>query len=241
MEKVYSLNTSKVSEALLDKFAKECPALPKKDRRIREEEIRTLINSGTELDAEKILDIVSPQGDFDVFISHYHENEKLALNVAAILKNQGYKPFVDSQFWLHFDSVAEELNAFHFHKDAKGNEVYDHSKTRMVQKHCDVMLLSALSNVMAKCKYLIFINPPENVLGIESYSKADAASPTTYSPWIYWELILAKILYNNRRMPLKECRMSDTYSIPEIKYPLSIKDMVKLTVTDITSNKWSEK
>ena len=241
MEKVFSLNVNQLGAKMLEEYATKFNALPKKDKKIREEEIRSLIKSGDELDASKILDIVSPQGNFDVFISHYHENEKLALSVAAILKGKGYKPFVDSQYWLHFDAVAENLNNYHFHKDTKGSEVYDHSKTKMVQKHCDVMLISALSNVMAKCKYLIFINPPENIIGIETYSKTDSASPKTYSPWIYWELIFAEILLKENKNSLRECKMFDAEDLPSIKYPLSVKNMIKLSVSDITTNKWAEK
>ena len=224
---------------LIKNEASKLPPIPKKDKTLREQEINRLINSDSILDASTILNIVSPQGGFDVFISHYHENEEIALNVASILQSQGYKPFVDSQCWLHFDNIAGQLNDLHYHKDNKGNEVYNHDKTIMVQKHCDVLLLSALAKVISKCNYLIFINPPESMIGIEHYSKQSSNSPKTYSPWIYWELLFAGIL-NERNTSMNE-HFADSLSIPKIEYPLDVKNMVKINAYNVINNNWKEK
>ena len=244
MEKIFSLNFTEKEQLSLDTYFKSKKILPiaKKDKRIREVDIKKLINSGHDLDAKVILDIVSPAGDFDVFISHYHENEDIALKIAATLRAQGFKPFVDSQYWLHFDDVANELNKLHLHKDKEnGSDLYDHSKTKMIQKHCDVLLLSALFQVMSKCKYLIFISPPEKMLGIERYSKYETKNPKTYSPWIYWELIFVALLVKDRENLTESLKHSTFNSIPKISYPLSTKKMKTISMNDIINNKWHEK
>lgn len=244
MEKIFSLNFTEVEQLLFDTYfkSKRIPPIAKKDKRMRESDIKELINSGHDLDAKVILDIVSPTGDFDVFISHYHENEEIALKIAATLQAQGFKPFVDSQYWLHFDDVAKDLNELHLHKDKdNGSDVYDHSKTKMIQKHCDVLLLSALSQVMSKCKYLIFISPPEKMVGIEHYSKYETKNPKTYSPWIYWELIFAELLIKDKENFTEGLKHSTFDSVPKIAYPLSIQKMKQISIQDIMSNGWYEK
>lgn len=244
MEKIFSLNFVEKEQLLLDKYvnSKKIPLITKKDKGMREADIKKLINSGNDLDAKAILDIVSPTGDFDVFISHYHENEDITLKIAAMLRAQGFKPFVDSQYWLHFDAIADELNELHLHKDQEnGSDLYDHSKTKMIQKHCDVLLLSALSQVMSKCKYLIFISLPEKMLGIQCYSNYKTKKPKTYSPWIYWELIFAQLLVKDRKNLTEGLKHSTFDSIPKISYPLSTKEMKKISMTDIINNKWHEK
>lgn len=240
MEKVFNLVTNDKTLLLLNASSKELPPLPKKDKTVQENKISELINSGGELDAEAILKIVSPGRDFNIFISHYHEDTETAQKIARLLQSQGHKPFIDSQYWLHFDSVAEKLNGLHYHKDSKGSNVYDHSKTIMIQKHCDVLLISALQEVMSNCKYLIFINTPNNLVGLEKYSKTDSTKPKSYSPWIYWELLTANILLKSKTNTLNE-NMRDSFDVPQISYDLSTDGMTKLSITDIVNNTWMNK
>lgn len=150
-------------------FLKTIPSdSPCTNKKIRQKAISDLIQKGqTPLKVDDLLNIVAPDDYYDFFISHSRDDIDKVKSISALLRRKGYKVFVDSDYWLHFDEIASLLNKNHFHDDGHGNKVYDHDKTKEIQKHCDVMLTASLAKVMKKSKVLLFVNTPSSVVSLD--------------------------------------------------------------------------
>lgn len=122
-----------------------------------------------------------PQADFDVFISHSHKDERLAVIIAGLLKQYlGIKAFVDSQVWDFYDVL---INKF-FPRDAIP---CNWTRTDCLAWHTTVvsyvscLLNKALIEMMDRCECLFFLNAPNS-------ASLHEVSQQTKSAWIYTEL-----------------------------------------------------
>lgn len=99
------------------------------------------------------------------------------------------------------------------------------------------MLSSALVEMINRCECFFFIDT-ENSTYNENSNDLDAM---TFSPWIKLEIDTARVI--TRRHPermkkiheSKEYRTTDSASIPQFLYPLSMKHLVKLEANKFAS------
>ena len=196
--------------------------------------LRMLINSSKEISANQIKQILLPKEHYDIFISHSHKDLLLAKGLAGYLKALcGLSCFIDSLYWGNIDELQEELNRMHLHKDeATGKEYFDHQSTMEVAKHANMILASALTEMIDNCECVFFLNTDNSVIrGTEAISKNE-----TYSPWIYHEVFTTTIIQKKQRSKFNESyqfRDNAIKQIPDISYGLDLSGMTVLREEDI--------
>ena len=151
----------------------------------------------------------------DVFISHSHKDEKLAIGLAGFLKKSfGLNSFIDSCIWGYADELLLILDKEYCWRESSG--FYDYKTRNKTTSHVNVMLSTALANMIDNCEIVIFLNTP-NSISCEGFKTESA----TESPWIYTELFLTKVI--EKRMPIRNIALGRTAVLESIKNNLSIK------------------
>lgn len=109
---------------------------------------------------------------------------------------------------------------------------YDYEKTLQVAKHADMILASALTEMIDNCECVFFLNTDSSVIrGTEAISKNE-----TYSPWIYHEVFTTTIIQKKQRSKFNESyqfRDNAIKQIPDISYGLDLSGMTVLREEDI--------
>nr|WP_295836334.1 hypothetical protein [uncultured Azospirillum sp.] len=197
------------------------------------------------LRAKDIVDDLFPMIDSDVFISHSHEDESLAVGFSGWLKSEfGILSFVDSLIWEHSDNILKEIDGKHCVKerDNKGNIVYNYNARNKSTGHVHAMVLNALVGMIDRCECLIFLNTDH------SFKPSDYISGkgSTKSPWIYSEIAMARTIRqrtvsehrgrNIRESVATEGKSADIREV--VDYELDVLHLTPLSTSDLRS--WCE-
>ena len=145
------------------------------------------------LSGDKIADDWFPQIEADVFISHSHKDERLAKATAGwFLSNFHIRPFIDSCVWGYCSDLLNSFNQKYSNKYRIGRSmhIYDLNDCNHNSQHVNIMLLMALEKMMDNTETVFFLNTNNSINHFECN--------TTYSPWIYAELLCAKIIRKRR-------------------------------------------
>lgn len=165
--------------------------------------------------------------NFDVFISHSHQNMDEVLKLAKIIEDSGKKVFIDSLYWDFADDLLRELD----NKYCRNNnsDSFNYRKRNISTTLVHSILSNSLQMMIDQCDTFLFLNSGNiNHLTIDGY---DADTYTT-SPWIYTELLTANIIMKNWYLYKSEAFRSEEYSnkAKDIYFMFDIKDfLVKLT------------
>ena len=204
------------------------------DKSISLQNLRRIINSKDMLQAYEIKKLLLPSKRYDIFISHSHKDLEIAKGLSGYLNALcGVACFIDSLYWGNIDELQEELNRMHLHKDeATGKKYFDHQSTMEVAKHANMILASALTEMIDNCECVFFLNTDNSVIrGTEAISKNE-----TYSPWIYHEVFTTTIIQKKQRSKFNESyqfRDNAIKQIPDISYGLDLSGMTVLREEDI--------
>lgn len=212
------------------------------DKSISLQKLRKIINSYNIIRAHEIKKLLLPSKHYDIFISHSHKDLELAKGLSNYLQLFfGVSCFIDSLYWGNIDELQEELNRMHLHEDkATGKEYYDHQSTMEVAKHANMILASALTEMIDNCECVFFLNTDNSVIsGSEAINKNK-----TYSPWIYHEVFTTSIIHRKetgRRAALEEQQIRDNAikPLPQFIYNLDLTGMTNLNDDDIL-NWWGK-
>lgn len=212
------------------------------DKSISLQKLRKIINSYNIIRAHEIKKLLLPSKHYDIFISHSHKDLELAKGLSNYLQLFfGVSCFIDSLYWGDIDELQEELNRMHLHEDkATGKEYYDHQSTMEVAKHANMILASALTEMIDNCECVFFLNTDNSVIsGSEAINKNK-----TYSPWIYHEVFTTSIIHRKetgRRAALEEQQIRDNAikPLPQFIYNLDLTGMTNLNDDDIL-NWWGK-
>lgn len=188
---------------------------------------------------------------YDVFLSHSHSDEQIALRIQKFLKeNFDLRTFVDSQAWFYMDKLIKKLDE-HFCKEIEigkdGTErvYYNYDLRNVTTAHVHNMLSVALNRMMNSCECIFFLNTENSmprVINKETKSN-------TYSSWIYSEINNLRTLRLHQPRQTKEISL-ENYSghvvakdsaHPPMKfvYNIDISFLRELTKNDF--RKWVEK
>lgn len=122
----------------------------------------------------------------DVFLSHSHKDEKLAIAFAAYLhKYFGLSTFIDSCLWGYCDRMLEILDQHYCYDEA--SKTYDYKLRNLTTSHVHMMLSTALTQMMDSCECVILLNTPNSIKPEDTLNKV-------VSPWIYSELAATLLL-----------------------------------------------
>lgn len=142
------------------------------------------------LDGTKVIDDWFPIINADVFISHSHKDENLAISLAAWLYEQfGLNSFIDSTVWGYSNDLLRSLDEKYCYN--KNTKTFSYEKRNITTSHVHMMLTTALSNMIDKSECLFFLNTPNSItVDKEIIDNEDY----TFSPWLYGELSTAMIV-----------------------------------------------
>ena len=183
---------------------------------------------GTEIEQDWFPDII----DAHVFISHSHEDEIWAKKLASWLyQKYSIKSFVDSMVWGYANDLLKQIDDEYSESQYYNNKgIYDYNKRNQSTAHVHMILQGALAKMIDKCECLIFVNTPNS---ISTYDINDDSK--TASPWIYNELLMAKMLRRKipERYQLLSESVEDKISKLKINYQAYLDNLEFLELEDI--------
>lgn len=145
-----------------------------------------------------------PQIEADIFISHSHQDEDLAIVLSEwLFQKFGLTAFIDSCIWGYSNKLLKIIDdKYCLNSDGK---VYNYTKRNYSTSHIHMMLSTALMMMIDNAECIFFLNTPNSINMGDIISK-------TESPWIYSEISITQLI---RRKPLQEYRMkllNESYS-----------------------------
>ncbi|EGO2616311.1 TPA: hypothetical protein ACG8UZ_002949, partial [Enterococcus faecium] len=192
------------------------------------------------LDADEIIKDWFPTIKADIFISHSHADEKLAIRFASwLFENFGLTAFIDSSVWGYSSDLLKKIDQKYCYKEQ--TKTYDYDKRNVTTSHVHMMLSTALNNMIDSTECLFFLNTPNS---ISLSNEITNEQKFTYSPWLYSELTTASIvekknprLESNPQMSTEDVRsIIKHYSSQEnlqIKYSLNLSELTYLRKADL--------
>ncbi len=187
------------------------------DKKVFEEEV---IN-GTELQNNWF-----PEVNADIFLSHSHADEKLAITLAGWLKKEfGLTTFIDSCCWGYSNELALKLNN-EYNYNIFNPDTYEFDKAMNIAGHVHMMLSTALANMIDKTECIMFLNTPNSVSSCDTRLK-------TYSPWIYNEIEITRIIEKKKKRKL--LMESKNYKMVPVEYDLNTSHLCNINEQDLIS------
>lgn len=149
------------------------------------------IISGTEL--QNYAFPTEKGGNYDIFISHSHDDKDIAISLATFLQRFGnFKVFLDSYVWRSADGLLQKIDN-RYCRQRNGN--YNYHRRNFSTAHIHAMLSMAIMDIINKTDCCIFI---ESNHSIKLSALNNANTSNTLSPWIYEEYAMMKYLPRNR-------------------------------------------
>lgn len=158
------------------------------------------LRSGGEFDGEKVEDKFFPTDmQFDVFISHFHRDARLARKLAAYLQNTfKLRVFLDFQYWgCYTDLLAEIDRTWNYDKNYEKygfnkGELLNHPKCTFSAAVMHMMLGIALARVIQSTECVIFVHSEQEKLTASHKKRYEQIE--LGSPWVYHELWMTELL-----------------------------------------------
>lgn len=142
------------------------------------------------IDGSKIQEDWFPEVAADIFISHSHTDEKLAVNLACWLyETFNLVAFIDSCVWGYANDLLRQLDNKYCWKEKE--KLYDYDKRNYSTSHVHMMLMTALNKMINKTECIFFLNTENSVLLEDIKNK-------TLSPWIYGEIEITRTIQKRR-------------------------------------------
>lgn len=155
-----------------------------------EKELDSFILDDGSIDGEALQNDWFPEVEADIFLSHSHGDQEIAMAFAAMLKEEfGLTAFIDSCVWGYADNLLKKIDDVYC-RNAKG-DMYDYGKRNFSTSHVHMMLSGALTKMMDKAECLMFINTPNSI------TTSDVMDQTK-SPWIFNEIATSMVLRKNK-------------------------------------------
>ncbi|MDX1956930.1 MAG: hypothetical protein SFU98_00055 [Leptospiraceae bacterium] len=178
-----------------------------------------------------------PQINSDIFISHSHRDEKLAITFAGWLNAKfGLKCFIDSCIWGYGNKLLEIIDRKYCPNEKGG---YDYDKRNVSTSHVHMMLSSALAMMIDKTECLFFLNTNNSSISLDDIGRVENK---TLSPWIYYEIGIARMIRirvpQSHRKVFSKSLLLEGDEYLKIAYPLNINHLSELTLDNLI--KWVE-
>lgn len=170
-----------------------------------------------------------PSIDADIFLSHSHQDKRIAICLAGMLAALGLKVFIDSCIWGYAPALAQKINDRFCMNANRSSYIYDQTMRTAGHVHC--MLSTALLKMIDKTECSLFLNTPQSI-------SSSATVAETNSPWIYAEIGMTRSV---RKAKLAEYRAPLSKGIEtrvfnesfDFRYPLDLKHLIPLSNQDL--------
>lgn len=151
-----------------------------------EKSLLNFIKTDSALDGSKIQKSWFPTIEADIFISHSHNDAKMAITLAGYLKdNFGIFSFIDSCIWGYANDLLKEIDKDYCYD--KTRKTYNYNTRNYSTSHVHMMLSTALASMIQKTECLFFLDTPHSI------KPADGIR-NTQSPWIYFEIKMSALM-----------------------------------------------
>lgn len=161
-----------------------------------EETINSFVLQNGKIDGSKMQANWFPQIDANIFISHSHNDENLAIVLSEWLHTEfGLSAFIDSCVWGYADKLLKLIDDEYCLNT--GGQTYNYTKRNYSTSHVHMMLSTALTMMIDKAECILFLNTPNSITPYDVVSK-------TKSPWIYSEIAMTSLV---RQKPVEEYRL----------------------------------
>ena len=141
------------------------------------------------IDGTKLQNDWFPQINCDIFISHSHKDEDLAIALAGWLYEKfKLDSFIDSCIWGYADDLLKIIDEEHCKNANKG---YNYKLRNYSTSHVHMMLNMALMQMIDKSECLFFLNTPNSI-------DLSNIETRTLSPWIYSEIGISQMIEKKR-------------------------------------------
>ena len=181
------------------------------------------------VNGERLRDFVFPIDKFDVFISHSHNDLKIASLFAVWLKEKcGLSVFLDSFVWGSADGLLQEIDN-QYCKQRNGN--YNYHRRNYSTAHIHTMLSMSIMEIIKQSRIGVFIDSRHSI-DLRNLSNSNRAK--TLSPWIYQEIMFMRQFADKK----SSTRMFSCENLNEsfqIAHSVDLSDFALLTVNDLIS------
>lgn len=146
------------------------------------------------IDGSKLQEDWFKQLSLDIFISHSHTDEKLAISIAGWLYQEfNLTAFVDSCIWGYANDLLNKMNyKYNVVNLTSSGTTFSYDGCNYAASHVHMMLCTALNKMIDRCESVFFLNTKNSLVTYVETEK-------TRSPWIYSEICLANTI--RRRVP----------------------------------------
>ncbi len=190
----------------------------KNKRKLAFESLKSFFLHDDIIDARKISEGLFPKIEADIFLSHSHADEELAISLAILLEDKfDIKVFVDSCVWAYADDLLKEIDDTYC-KWPSGS--YSYEMRNYSTAHVHMILNSALHTMIDKSELFVFIET-QNSAPLKNYLDGDK----TFSPWIFSELMFSSVV--TRRTPERHAISMEKYALDEARKHESMEVLAK--------------
>lgn len=218
----------KISSGYSDYYYNKGQELFSNNKKQVEKELSKFASGDGYLDGSKMQSNWFPQIEADIFISHSHKDEHMAIGLAGWLYDKfGLKAFIDSCLWGYCDELLKKLDDKYCMNQDK--TLYYYSKRNASTSHIHMMLSTALAMMLDKTECIFFLNTPNSIMPSKLIE-------STESPWIYCEIALTKLIRKApKRINVQKSVFNPGQGI-QIKYGLDMKHLYEINGSDL--NRW---
>lgn len=201
--------------------------------------LREFLNYEGELEGNKIIEEWFTSGKYDIFLSHSHKDEELAIAIAGMLNEKfGLKVFIDSQVWGYIYDLQKEIDDEYCKNEGKENS-YSYDKRNISTSHVHLMLSNALRKMIDSCYFFFFLDS-QNSLKYVNINSEDA----TFSPWINLEVEITNTIRIKNMEGIKLLDESDVVGNESLGIPFIYRpefyNFILLKYEDIKSARTKE-
>jgi hypothetical protein len=145
------------------------------------------------VDAELVIKTLFPTVSADIFLSHSHADQDLAISLAIELERRcGLKVFIDSCVWGAAHDLLQVIDDKYCKSPGEIN--YNYAERNRSTAHVHMILSTALQRMIDSTDTLFFLNTEQSI----SLKHSVDGSKKTLSPWIHMELEFSSMV---RRQP----------------------------------------
>ncbi len=229
---MYSGFNYKVSNAnKFTQYVSEGEKLFEIHKRIIKDEINNYLVNGI-LDGTKIQNDWFPAIKADIFISHSHKDETIAMGLAGWLYEKfNITAFIDSCVWGNSVKLLRDIDEAHSRMDSNP-DMFDYDKRNYSTSHVHMMLQTALYKMIDNVEAVFVLNTDNSFETIEKVK--NTIKNKTSSPWIFSEIIATtlirkKSLSEYRTQPTLEHRnFAENNKSLNIEYDIDLTQLIKI-------------
>lgn len=153
--------------------------------------LETFVRPDGSLDGSEMQTNWFPQVPADIFISHSHQDQRLAITLAGWLStNFGLRPFIDSCVWGNCYELLKIVDDEYCRNPDK--LTYSYEMRNGSTSHVHMMLSAALAMMIDNAECSLILNTKNSITSEEAASR-------TKSPWIYSEIATMQIVQKRKR------------------------------------------